>query len=292
LQANVPQLDVQRANLASIAVGHVGIGPIHIGELVVQNANVTLSAGAGILRNVRVTITLQITLSWRVHIGLPWPFDDIDIGDDYDLGSPSFSTTVGDITIPGLSNIQINVPSLRATNATTGAANPLTNLQIGQTTAEQIRARNAVLPTAGFTIAGLTLESVDATAITAPAAQVGDATVGRVRGDPLRVGEFSLGGLNLPAVSVPNVTSTAPFDIPATLAARTFRMDAGVLVVSLRIRPSALSHVEQLRLTNANASASVGQIVLRNIVLPYEALNLTLGQIGIETIGIPAITVA
>ena len=191
MQANAPQVDVQRASLASIAVGHIGIGPVHIGEVVVQNANLSLSAGLGLLRNVRVTITLRITLSWSIHVPLPWPFDDIDIGDDYDLGSPSFSTTVGDITIPGLNNIQVNLPSLSATNVSVGTVNPLTNLQLSNLIAEQIRARNVVLPTAGFTIAGLTLDSVEAEAVGVPAANIAEATVGRARGDPLRLSEFS-----------------------------------------------------------------------------------------------------
>ena len=43
---------------------------------------------------------------------------------------------------------------------------------------------------------------------------------------------------------------------------------------------------------NANASASVGQVVLHNVTLPYDALNLTLSQIGINTVAIPAFNVS
>lgn len=291
MKVAIPEVGVQGASLASIDVGQVGIGPIQVGELVLDNADVTMSAALGVLRNVRVRVTLNITLSWHVHIGLPWPFDDIDFGDSYDLGSPSFSMTVGDVTIPGLNNVRVHIPSLTAANVST-SADPLTNLHLGAASAEQIRTRNVSLPSAGFTLAGLALTSVQGNDVSVPAAGVDQVTIGRVRGDPIALGTFTLRGLNMPSASIPDITSSAPLDIPANLQARRFSIPAGILSLSLTIRPSALSHVEQLRLTNTQASATVGRIVLRNVVLPYEVLNLTLSQIGINTIGIPAFTVA
>jgi len=61
--------------------------------------------------------------------------------------------------------------------------------------------------------------------------------------------------------------------------------------VVLHITSSVLSHIDHLEITGANANATVGQIVLNNVVLPYDVLNLTLSQVGINTIGIPALSV-
>jgi hypothetical protein len=285
-------VNIDRASLASISIGQVGIGPIQIGQLVLDNTDFSMSAALGVLRNMSVTVTLRITLSWHIHIGMPWPFDDIDFGDSYDLGSPSFSMGVGDVTIPGLSNVHIQIPSLTASNVAATSVQPLTNLQLGNAVAEQIVARNVVLPSAGFTIAGLTLTSVQGSTISVPAASVGEVTIGRVHGDPVNIGSFSLGGLSMPSASIPDIVSQAPLNIPANLQARTFSMPAGILTLSLTIRPSALSHIDQLRITNTHASASVGQIVLHNVTLPYDVLNLRLAQIGINTIGIPAFSVS
>ena len=49
-----------------------------------------------------------------------------------------------------------------------------------------------------------------------------------------------------------------------------------------------LSHIDHLEITNANATATVGQVVLHNVTLPYDVLNLTLSQIGKDTVSIPA----
>jgi hypothetical protein len=239
------------------------------------------------LKDLTVTVTLRIKVGWHIHIPLPWPFDDIDIGDDYDLGSFSFTMPpIGDVTIPGLNNIQVHIPSLTAQNMS-ASANPLTNLQLQNAVADQVRARNVVLPTGGFTLAGLTLNSVQGDNVSVPAASIGEASVGHVHGDPATVGAFSLNSLTLPAAQVPTISSTAPFDVPVQLQPRTLSLPAGILHLSLTITPSALSHVEHLEISNANGSGSLGSVVLRNVVLPYDLLNLTLSQIGITTIGIP-----
>ena len=61
----------------------------------------------------------------------------------------------------------------------------------------------------------------------------------------------------------------------------------GILAVSINITPTVTMHIDQLQISGATASASTGNIVLHGVTLPYDALNLTLSQIGIETITIP-----
>jgi hypothetical protein len=107
----------------------------------------------------------------------------------------------------------------------------------------------------------------------------------------LKIPVLTLGGLDLPAVQIPLVNSSAPLDIPATLQQRSVGFDAGILRLAIDIQPSALSHIDHLEITGANASATASQIVLHDVTLPYDALNLTLSQIGIDTIDIPAFTV-
>ena len=173
-------------------------------------------------------------------------------------------------------------------------ANPLTNLQLNNAVAEQIAARDVVLPSAGFTIAGLTLDSLDGDNVSVPAAGVRQATVGRVRGDPLKVGELSVNSVTLGSATIPTVRSTSPFDVPANLQSRRLPdddgFDLGILKFTLIVTPSAIAHIPHLEISNSNASATTGRVVVRNVTLPFDVLNLTLSQIGINTIGIPSFT--
>jgi hypothetical protein len=294
VQVKVPEVDVQHAGLSSINVGHIGIGPVTVGELVVHNVDFSMNAGVGIIRGLTVRVRLRIDLEWAVHVPLPWPFDDINIGDTTYLGTFAFNLPpVGDVTIPGLSNLNINIPSLTAQNVTANA-NPLTNLTITNATADTIAARDVTLPTAGFSIAGLSLNSVDGTNVAVPAAGVREATVGHVKADPLHVAELSLNNMALGSATVPTVRSTSPFDVPADLQPRKLPdddgFDLGILKLALIITPSATSHIPYLEINNSNATATTGAITIRNVTLPFDVLNLTLSQIGINTVGIPTFT--
>ena len=288
--AKVPQLSVNQANLQSVSIGQLGLGPISVGNLVLNNIDVSMSAAQGVLQNMSVTLTLHISVEWHVHIGLPDGIPDIDIGDTYDLGSFSFSLPVGNVVIPGLNNLNFHIPSLTAQNLSVSAS-PV-GVQLTNVVADQLHAADVTLPAAGFTIAGLTLTSLTGNGIGIPAATVGHATVQHLHGDPLQVPSLTLGGLQLPAAQIPVISSSTPLDIPANLQGPSPGFDAGILRVAIHIVPSVLTHIDHLEITGASASASAAQIVLHDVKLPYDALNLTLSQIGIDTVQIPSFTVA
>jgi hypothetical protein len=291
--AKVPKLDAQQAGLQTVSVGQVAIGPITVGQLVLNGVDFSMSGAQGVLQNVSVTVTLDISVEWHVHVDLP--IHDIDIGDTYHLGSFSFTApTIPQINIV-LNNVHLNIPSLTAQNISVSAS-PL-GLQLSNVAADQIEALNVDLPTAGFTITGLTLSSVAVNGIDVPAANVGQATIGHLHGDPLTIPSFTLGALKLPTVAIPAIHSSAPLDIPSPTLILPggnrpgFGDNDSLLSVHLDIQPSAFTHIDQLDITGANANATVVQAVLDNVTLPYDALNLTLSQIGINTIDIPIFTV-
>ena len=86
MKVKVPRLDVQSASPTSVAVGQIGIGPITVGELVVQDVDFRMSAGVGFIRDMTVKLRIHIEFEWAVHVPLPWPFDDINIGGTENLG--------------------------------------------------------------------------------------------------------------------------------------------------------------------------------------------------------------
>jgi hypothetical protein len=291
LQVTVPALDVQQAKLQTIDIGQVAIGPITVGDLVLNNADVSMSAAQAVLQSVGVTIHIHVTVDWNIHIGLPDGIPDINIGDTYDLGTLSFGPiNIGDVVIPGISDIHLHIPSMTAQNMSV-SANPL-GLTAHNATADQIHATGLALPTAGFSIAGLALSSIQGNTISVPAAKLDQTTIGHLHGDAIQVPAFTGSNLNLPAAQIPQLSSSAPLDVPANLSTLTVGFDAGILVVHINLTPSALMSVNHLEITNANASATVQQIVLHNVTLPYDVLNLTLSQIGINTVAIPALNVS
>jgi len=288
MQIKVPQLSVKQAGLRTVSIGQLGLGPIKVASLALNNVDFSLSAAHALLQNVRVTLTLKITLAWHIHIGLPDGIPDIDIGDSYEIDL-SFSLPVGDVTIPSLNNLKFNIPSVTAQNLSVNAS-PLA-LQITNVAADNIHATNAALPRDGFAVSGLSFGSLTGTGVGIPAATVAQATVQHVHGDPARIPAFALNGFQLPAAQIPSVNSDLPLSIPLVLETRGANFDAGILRITLTIVPSLLTQVQHMQITGASATASVGQIVLHDVTLPYDALNITLSDIGIDMIDIPNFTV-
>ncbi len=295
MKATVPNLRAARASVGHVAVGQVAVGPISIGQLVLRDTKMAINSGQALMQGMRMTIKLKFVLSWRVQIPLPWPFDDIDVGgDDANLGTAEMTFAFPNTSIPSLTNINLTFPQITGANVTT-TADPITGLALSSVVADNIAATNVSLPTAGFTLSGLGLGSAGIDGLGVPSTRIAGAKVGRVKGAPLNLGALVLRGLALPSAAANNISS-GPMDIPFVPQVL-FNMppsplDLGVLTVQLKISPSASAHVDRLLLTGVKASANVGTIEVRNVTLPYEALNLTLSDLGIETIEIPTIGVA
>jgi len=71
LLVKVPQVNVQSAGLQGIDIGQVKIGPITVGDLVLNNADFSMSAALGVLQNVSVQMSIHVSVTWAVHVGMP-----------------------------------------------------------------------------------------------------------------------------------------------------------------------------------------------------------------------------
>ncbi|MGI8915106.1 MAG: hypothetical protein ACR2JY_15190 [Chloroflexota bacterium] len=284
----IPQADIQRSGVGTVSIGQVGIGPIKIGQLVLTDFALNTAGDGAFLRNFVVTVTYTMSLDWHLHIDFPG--HPIDETGTEDLDSPSFTVGFGDIRVPGIENLKIDIASLSVDNIA-ATANPVVNLQLGAAVAEQIQARNLKLPTQGFSIAGQGIGALNVGGFGAPAATLDSVTIGRVHGDAFPLGQMALSNLALPSASIADIVSQG-VDVTATPKPKAFHLDLGCLDLTLKVNPVAEAKIDQLVIRNVTASTSIGKIELHNVVAPYELLNLTLGQIGIDTISVPTVAIA
>jgi len=142
---------------------------------------------------------------------------------------------------------------------------------------------------------GRRLEQLDERAIAAglgvPAATLDSVTIGKVHGDATPFGQMALSNMALPSVSIPDIVGQG-VDSVATPKPKAFHLDLGCLDLVLKVNPQAQAHIDQLVIHNVKASTSIGKIELHNIVAPYELLNLTPSQVGIDTISVPTVALA
>ena len=246
------------------------------------------AADGAFLRNFVVTVTYNMKLDWHLHIELPG--NVIDDSGTEDLDSPTFIIGFGDIRLPGLENLKIDIASL-AVDSPSATILPITNIQLGKAIAEGIQAKTLKLPTAGFSLNGLGLGTLNVGGFGAPAATVDSATIARVNGDTTPFGQMSLSNLGLPASQIPDIVAQG-VDSTATPKPKAFHLDMGCLDLVLKVNPTAQAHMDEFIIRNVKASGSIGKIELHNVVAPYELLNVTLSQLGIETISVPSVAIA
>lgn len=124
-----------------------------------------------------------------------------------------------------------------------------------------------------------------------PAASAAKVTVAHAHGDALPAGTVTIPGLALPRASMGDIASDS-VSAGGEADPYIFTADAGVFGGTLTVTPSATIDFAELRITNVRATASIGSVALQNVVLPYDVFSLTLSQLGIETIAIPALEVS
>jgi len=105
------------------------------------------------------------------------------------------------------------------------------------------------------------------------------------------MGDITITNFALPNTAVSDIVSQG-VDVSATEVSQVLTADAGILRLTFTVTPTVRTQIDRLEIANATASTTIGSIELHNIVAPYEFLNLTLSQIGIDTISIPSFAIS
>lgn len=289
MKATIPTASIGKVSVARIDVGQIDAGPISISKLVLDSIHLDISTGSAKAHNLSVEIGLTISLDWSVEVSIPL-VGDFGWSDTIDFGNISATVPFGDVTVPGLRALEIDVPELAVGNVS-AIVGAIRNLRLGPLVAEQIAAQNVVAPEPDFTLSGLGLGSLVLGGALVPGAAASQVTVGHTHGDAVPLGTVTIPGLNVPRASVGDVTSQG-LDVSGSSNPYLFPVDAGILGVTLRVSPSAEIKMDELRISNVAAAASLGAITLQDVVLPYDVFNLTLSELGIAAVAVPALEVS
>lgn len=283
-EANVGSAAVQQVN-----VGQVKLGPARIGKLSLSGTKLSASMGVAQLRNVRVALTLTFSLKWTAGLVIDaGVLGKIDLSQSgtMDLGKLELGVGLGHVDLPGLSDLKLNMAdfSVADLDVVVGA---LKALKLGAVLAERVKAQGLVAPSQGFQLGGLGLTSASVKGAAMANATMDKVSVGRVAGGSLPLAGLTVPGIAFPQVKVPSVSCQKFGGASNPLVTPLPEADVGVLKAQLTVTTTARFDVDELRLEGIKASASVAEVSLKNVELPFELLDLSLSQIGIENIGVP-----
>ena len=140
----VPDVGISHTRVQQVSVGEIKIGSVKIGQLLLSNIHVQASTGIAQMRNVRLVLTLQFGLDWRigVKISMPDGIPDVDFSESgtLDLGTLTLGIGLGNLTLPGFANLAFEIPSLPV-NDISAVVGSIKNLNLGAMVAKQIRAQ-------------------------------------------------------------------------------------------------------------------------------------------------------
>lgn len=287
MKASIAQATVAQLTSGQVDIGQLSVGPIAVGHLVVEGIQFKVRTGTAAFRNLRVTVGLIMNLDYAVDVTIfpiPTPFH---WQGTIPLGNQSITFGLGDVTLPGLADFSVNVASLTADHVQATVA-PLTNITLGPVTVEQLQARDILAPVPDLQLQGLGLGKITATGLNVPAATTSGLTIAHLTGQRLPMGTVHIPGMSLPEAGADDITAAA-LDVSGTSNDLKLEAPAGLLTITLRITPSARLQADELRLADVHSSAAITGIELQNVEMPYDVLNLTMGQLGIQTIDIPTI---
>lgn len=293
MKMTLPETTVGSAAVQQVNVGQVKLGPARIGKLSVSGTKLRASVGVAQLRNVRIALTLTFSLKWTA--GLVIDADglgkiDLSQSGTMDLGKLDLGVGLGHVDLPGLADLKLDMAdfSVADLEVVVGA---LKKLKLGAVLAERVKAQGLLAPTQGFQLDGLGLASACVQGAAVPSASVDKVSVDRVSGGSLPLAELTIPGLAFPQVKVPSVTCQKFGSASNPLVTPLPEADVGVLKAQLTVTTTARFDVDELRLEGIKASASVAKVSMKNVELPFELLDLSLSQIGIERIGVPEMKV-
>lgn len=289
MKSTIAETRIARVTTQQIDIGQISAGPLAIGTLALDSVHVGLSTGTASLRNLRLTISLRLELDWDVGVDIDF-VGHFGWNGSIDLGTHAITVPLGNVIVPGLQNMSLDIASARVTDVS-AVIGAIRNLRLGGLVAEQVRARGLTVPVPDFHLTGLGIGGASIRDLAVPGATAAETTVGHVHGAALPLGTVTIPGLSLPSAAVGNITSNS-FDASGTSNPLVLTADAGVLSISLRVTPGGGMHADEMRLSSVRATTSIGSIAMQNVVLPYDVLNIKLSQLGIETIEIPQIEVS
>jgi hypothetical protein len=282
---HIAEVQTASGQVASIEVDKITPGEAHVGGLSLTNASFAINAGTALLQNVRFLLRLEFTLTYWYNFGF---FSGS--GSD-NLGTIAIPFNAGDVVVPSLNNIGLNIPNIGATNVSASIA-PIVNFVLGGAGFTNLVADTVTLPSAGFQLGGLAVGPVSIASLQVPDALVAKVSIATFNptGNVV-VPSVQLNNINLPSASAGDIQSASPITISnITASAQGVSGNFGIFGIGIMVTPVINTFIGSLQLSNVKISGNVGAAQIQNISVPIAISGINLKTISIAGIDVTNIT--
>jgi len=282
-KVKINQVRAESGSMGDLDVDKVIFGDAVINKIILTGTSATLKGAHAFLQNVRMVLELKLSLHWEIDLGWLGSWDG-----DNDLGSLPFGMDLGNISVPSLANINMNIPSASVDNVH-AQINPVTNLDLGGAQIKKLIARDTDIPADGFGFSGLGVGSVSVKNLSVPktaatAVNVEEFTPNAALGLP----GVELANLQIPSAKVDNIT-TGGFNFMAQASSRSLGVDLGILAIKLTVTPIVHLDVGTMTIQDVVLAATAGKLRAQDIQLPITIRGINLKNLVLQTVNIDEI---
>jgi hypothetical protein len=280
----INQVRAESGSLGDLDIDKVLLGDATINKIILTGTSAKLKGAQAFLQNVRMILQLKFTLKWEVDLGWIGSW-----GDTNDLGSLPFSMNLGNINIPSLANIDMNIPSVSVDNVQ-AQFNAITNLDLGGAQIKKISAKETGLPADSFGLSGIGVGSVSLKNLSVP----------KTATEAVSIEEFTpnaavvlpgveMTNLQIPSAQVDDI-STGGFNFVAQASARSIGADLGVLAIKLVVNPVVHMDVGTMAIHDVVLEATANKLKVQDIQLPITIRGINLKNLVLQTVDIGEIS--
>jgi hypothetical protein len=281
---NIAQVTAASGAIVDIEIDQIVIGPITIGQLVLQGTSLDVASGSAFLQNVRIVLELDFSFDWWVNIGI---YSDSGTAN---LGSLFFGIDVGNVSVPSLNNIPLSIPSIAAGNVSASIA-PLTSVDLGGGNFTGLTATKIAIPANGFQLTGLGIGAVSVASVQVPQTAVAKVVVQDFHPNgSIVLPSVQLSGLQLPSANAADIQTTTPIGFDGVASSQGLGLNLGVLGGTIWVTPTAHISIGSLLLQGVSLSGKVATATVQNVSVPVDIRGINLSTISIGQIDVTNIT--
>ncbi len=282
-KVNINQIRAASGSLADIDIDKVVLGDATINKIILSGTSARLNGAQAFLKTVRMVLELVFTLRWKIDLGWFGSWDGTE-----NLGSLFFGMNLGNISIPSLAGIDMNIPNLTADNVQ-AKLKPINNLDLGGAQIKKILAADTDVPAEGFGLSGIGIGSVSVKNVTVP--KTATQAVSIEEFDPnaaVVLPGAEVSDLQIPAAKVDDIT-TGGFNFIAQASSRSIGIDLGILAIRLFVTPKVHMDVGSMAIHDVNLSATASKLKVQDIEVPIRIRGIQLKDLMLQTVKIDEI---
>ncbi|WP_428354858.1 hypothetical protein [Methyloprofundus sp.] len=229
--------------------------------------------------------------TFGIHINLPWGIPDIDIEESFPIPDPpDFDFDIGQITIPALNNIDLDIPSATL-NDIQASIDPINNLDLGGGTFNDVKLGDTVVPSAGFGMSGLSMGALKVSDVSVPSISSERLSIGEFSPDsPMILPSISVKDIKLPQTSAPQAESEGPVVVPGvTSSMQRIGLTEGLLVASIDITPTLTIFIGSMVINDISADSTIKKINLRDTQASVQVTGVNVDGVELKNIELESI---